>query len=180
MQNARSRPPSVPFRLPLLGRDGCYCCLSSLYISTTSAVSTVATATPPSPSPPPPARTPPPHTPSPSGSGGDISLYPRRNSLHQPGATCRSMASCRWLVEPGTTPRSLLRLSLSRPPPIHPLSPSFSFSLFRLLLVLLPLLPYTYSTPPPRTFSLSFLPRTKARRVPSRRVDPIREGELFL
>lgn len=97
--------------------------------------------------------------------------------MHQPGATCRSMASCRWLVEPGTTP------SLVSPshPPVVALSPSSSTPRAYFLLLL-------RDYPSERAFSLllfhSLPPPTprceKTRRVSSRRVDPHKRGRAFL
>lgn len=88
------------------------------------------------------------------------------------------MASCCWLVEPGTTP-SLV--SPSHPPAVafallvHPRASSF----------------FSYAITPPSVFSPSFslpppsppppsCPGEKTRRVSSRRVDPHKRGRAFL
>lgn len=105
-----------------------------------------------------------------SSRGAVPPFHPWRNSLHQPGATCRSMASCRWLVEPVEQPPSHASRSLA------PRSATLSRRLFHLFRLLL-------NSPLARAFaSFLFTSREKTRRayLPSRRVDPIREGELFL
>lgn len=157
------RPPLRPLRqyvrLPLP-------CLS-LSLSTRHFLLSLSLTLPP-PSPPPSLPFPPPPSSSPPRERRQKSAVPspsqqQRNSLHQPGATCRSMASCRWLVEPGTTPSFA---SPSLPPARTPARPLPLF-----FLLLLPTYPFAFSP-------LSFYPaRAKAC---TRRVDPIREGELFL
>lgn len=94
-------------------------------------------------------------------------------SLPTPGGircTNREPRADQWRLAAGWSsreqpPRSLLRLALPRRR--HPLSS-------------LPPLPPSPTPTPPRAFSPFFLLREKTRHVPSRRVDPIREGELFL